>query len=229
MAKEIKYGAEARAALEAGVNKLADTVRVTLGPKGRNVVLDKSFGAPLITNDGVTIAKEIELEDTFENVGAQIVKEDFYGKRTIVVRIEPADLFGESFACAQLLAIPVSVIAAEDSEVMLMDCQRLLTTCSNSCDFHNKLIFNLLKVVAAKNLLFNQKMEITSRRTTREKLLAYLNAQAKQHGSNSFTIPYDRQELADYLEVDRSGLSAEISKLRREGVLESQRSQFTLL
>ena len=75
MAKEIKYGAEARTALEAGVNKLADTVRVTLGPKGRNVVLDKSFGAPLITNDGVTIAKEIELEDAFENMGAQLVKE----------------------------------------------------------------------------------------------------------------------------------------------------------
>ena len=75
MAKEIKYGAEARAALEAGVNQLADTVKVTLGPKGRNVVLDKSFGAPLITNDGVTIAKEIELEDAFENMGAQLVKE----------------------------------------------------------------------------------------------------------------------------------------------------------
>ena len=75
MAKEIKYGAEARAALEAGVNQLADTVRVTLGPKGRNVVLDKSYGAPLITNDGVTIAKEIELEDSFENMGAQLVKE----------------------------------------------------------------------------------------------------------------------------------------------------------
>ena len=75
MAKEIKYGAEARAALESGVNQLTDTVRVTLGPKGRNVVLDKSFGAPLITNDGVTIAKEIELEDAFENMGAQLVKE----------------------------------------------------------------------------------------------------------------------------------------------------------
>ena len=75
MAKEIKYGAEARkSALEAGVNKLADTVKVTLGPKGRNVVLDKSFGAPLITNDGVTIAKEVELEDAFENMGAQISK-----------------------------------------------------------------------------------------------------------------------------------------------------------
>ena len=75
MAKEIKYGAEARKALESGVNQLADTVRVTLGPKGRNVVLDKSYGAPLITNDGVTIAKEIELEDAFENMGAQLVKE----------------------------------------------------------------------------------------------------------------------------------------------------------
>ena len=73
MAKEIKFGADARAALESGVNKLADTVKVTLGPKGRNVVLDKSFGAPLITNDGVTIAKDIELEDGFENMGAQLV------------------------------------------------------------------------------------------------------------------------------------------------------------
>ena len=75
MAKEIKFGSEARAALEAGVNKLADTVRVTIGPKGRNVVLDKSFGAPLITNDGVTIAKEIELEDRFENMGAQLINQ----------------------------------------------------------------------------------------------------------------------------------------------------------
>ena len=75
MAKQIKYGVEARKALEAGVNQLADTVRVTLGPKGRNVVLDKSFGAPLITNDGVTIAKEIELADPFENMGAQLIKE----------------------------------------------------------------------------------------------------------------------------------------------------------
>ena len=74
MAKEIKYGAEARKALEAGVNKLADTVRVTIGPKGRNVVLDKSYGSPLITNDGVTIAKEIQLDDPFENMGAQVVK-----------------------------------------------------------------------------------------------------------------------------------------------------------
>ncbi len=161
--------------------------------------------------------------------GAQIIKEDFYGNRTILARIEPSEMFGESFACAQLSAIPVSVAATEDSEVMLMDCRRILTTCCNACEFHNQLIFNLLKAMATKNLMFNQKIEITSKRTTREKLLAYLNSQAKLHGSSSFTIPYDRQELADYLEVDRSGLSAEISKLRREGILESEKNKFILL
>ena len=95
MAKEIKYGVEARKALEAGVNKLADTVRVTIGPKGRNVVLDKSFGAPLITNDGVTIAKEIELEDPFENMGAQLVKE---------VATKTNDVAGDGTTTATVLA-----------------------------------------------------------------------------------------------------------------------------
>ena len=95
MAKEIKYGAEARAALESGVNQLADTVRVTLGPKGRNVVLDKSYGAPLITNDGVTIAKEIELADPFENMGAQLVKE---------VATKTNDVAGDGTTTATVLA-----------------------------------------------------------------------------------------------------------------------------
>ena len=95
MAKEIKYGAEARSALEAGVNKLADTVKVTIGPKGRNVVLDKSYGAPLITNDGVTIAKEIELEDAFENMGAQLVKE---------VATKTNDVAGDGTTTATVLA-----------------------------------------------------------------------------------------------------------------------------
>ena len=95
MAKQIKYGVDARKALEAGVNQLADTVRVTLGPKGRNVVLDKSFGAPLITNDGVTIAKEIELEDPYENMGAQLVKE---------VATKTNDVAGDGTTTATVLA-----------------------------------------------------------------------------------------------------------------------------
>ena len=126
-------------------------------------------------------------------------------------------------------ALPISVVADEDSTVLLMDCRRITTTCSSACSFHSRIIYNLLRLVAMKNLVFDQKIQVTSKRSTRDKLMAFLLHQAKLQNSSSFTIPYDRQELADYLEVDRSGLSAEISKLRREGILESQRNHFTLL
>ena len=159
----------------------------------------------------------------------QLVREDYYGNRSIVAQVGPAELFGETYACAGAEALPVSIVADEDSEVLLMDCRRITTTCCNACAFHNRIIFNLLKLVASKSLVFDQKIQITSKRTTREKLMTYLLEQAKLQGSSTFSIPFDRQELADYLEVDRSGLSAEISKLRREGILESEKNRFTLL
>lgn len=159
----------------------------------------------------------------------RMVREDFYGNRSIVAHIGPAELFGETYACAGIEALPISVVADEDSRVLLMDCRRITTSCCNACAFHSRIIFNLLKLVAVKNLVFDQKIQVTSKRTTREKLMTYLLDQAKLQGSNRFTIPFDRQELADYLEVDRSGLSAEISKLRREGILESEKNQFVLL
>lgn len=160
---------------------------------------------------------------------AQIVQIDYYGNRSILCGIEPSELFGEAFACAETEAIPVSVIANEACEVLLIDCNRVLHTCSNACSFHQTLIFNLMKDIATKAILFQQKIEIISRRSTREKLLAYLNVQARKTGKHSFDIPFDRQELADYLEVDRSGLSAEISKLRKEGILNSNKNSFELL
>ncbi len=159
----------------------------------------------------------------------QIVRVDYYGNRSIVTNIEPAQLFGESFVCAEINAIPVNIIAAEASETLLIDGRRMMRSCSNTCEFHSQMIFNLMRVMAVKDLIFNQKIEITSKRTTREKLMTYLLQQAKIQDSSSFTIPFDRQELADFLEVDRSGLSAEISKLRKEGVLTCKRNQFTLL
>lgn len=159
----------------------------------------------------------------------QMVREDYYGNRSIVAHIGPAELFGESYACAGVASMPVTVVADADCECLMMDCRRITTTCSSACAFHNRIIFNLLRLVAEKNLVFDQKIQITSKRSTREKLMAYLLFQAKTAGSSSFTIPYDRQELADYLEVERSGLSAEISKLRREGVLESEKRSFRLL
>lgn len=159
----------------------------------------------------------------------QMMREDFYGNRSIVAHIGPAQLFGESYACAGLDAFPISVVADEDGEVLLIDCHRITVTCVNACTFHSRIIYNMLRLVAEKNLVFDQKIQITSQRTTREKLMAYLLSQAKLLRSNSFIIPYDRQELADYLEVDRSGLSAEISKLRREGILKSEKNHFTLM
>ena len=160
---------------------------------------------------------------------AQIVRVDYYGNRSILAKLEPSSLFGESFACAQVKALPVSVVASADSEIMLVDCMRVMRSCGNACGFHNQMIFNLMKVVATKNLIFNQKLEVTSRRTTRDKLMAYLLLQAKLQNSSSFVIPFNRQELADFLEVDRSGLSTEIGKLQRDGIIQCRRNRFTLL
>ena len=161
--------------------------------------------------------------------GVQIVHIDYFGNRSIVADIRPGELFGESFACAEIAQIPVSAVATQECKVLFIECSRIMHTCASCCAFHDKLIFNLLKVMATKNILLNQKAEITTKRTTREKLMAYLLLQAKRQNRQSFAIPFDRQGLADFLGVDRSGLSAEISKLRAEGVLECRKNQFKLL
>jgi len=159
----------------------------------------------------------------------QIQQNDYYGNRTILDNVAESQVFGEEFACSGTLYLPVSAIACEPSEIMLVNCDHILHTCSNNCAFHQQLIFNLMKVLANKTISFHQKIEITSKRSTRDKLMCYLMTEAKRADSNSFDIPFDRQELADYLEVERSGLSAEISKLRNEGVLESNKNHFRIL
>lgn len=159
----------------------------------------------------------------------QISQTDYYGNRSLLGTVLEGEIFAEAFACAELSAIPVTVSAGEPSEIMLIDCAHILHTCHNNCGFHQQLIFNLMKELAEKSIVFYQKLEITSRRSTREKLMTYLAMRAKELGTNDFEIPYDRQELADYLGVERSGLSAEIGKLRGEGVLESEKNRFKLL
>ncbi len=159
---------------------------------------------------------------------AQVVQVDYYGNRSILSNLTPSEVFAEAFACAEVPTLPVSVIAGEPCEVMLIDCRHILHTCENHCGFHQRLIFNLMKDLASKTILFHQRIEVTSKRTTREKLLTYLSMQAKKAGSQSFDIPFDRQELADYLEVDRSGLSSELGKLQREGILETHKHHFIL-
>ena len=123
----------------------------------------------------------------------QIQQEDYFGNRFILGLAGPGDLFGESFACAGSQSLPVSVVAAQDSTLLLVDCQRVISPCEKACGFHRSILSNLMQVMARKNLAFHQKLQITSRRTTREKLLAYLNLQAKLQDSPSFVIPFDRQ------------------------------------
>ena len=159
----------------------------------------------------------------------QLLREDYYGNRSIVGHIGPTQLFGETYAYAGAKSLPVSVVADADGKVLMISSQRISSCCTSACAHHNRMIANMLHLVASKNLMLHQKIFITSKRSTREKLMAFLLSQAKQAGSRSFTIPFDRLALADYLEVDRSGLSAEIGKLRKEGVLESDKNRFTLL
>lgn len=160
---------------------------------------------------------------------AQIIQVDYYGNRSILSSVLPGEVFAEAFACASVPSLPITVTANEPCEVMLIDCSHILHTCSKNCLFHQQLIYNLMKDLASKTIMFQQKIEITSKRSTREKLMAYLMFYAKKVNSNSFEIPFNRQELADYLEVERSGLSAEISKLCKEGIIESERKKFRLL
>ena len=154
---------------------------------------------------------------------------DYYGNKNIISEEHTSDSFCESFACAEIDYVPVSIVSSEPSEIMLIDCSHILHTCEKGCGFHQQLIYNLMKSLAIKNVFFHKRMEITSKRTTRDKLIAYLDLCSRECDSRSFDIPFDRQELADYLEVDRSGLSTEIGKLCREGIIKNQKNHFELL
>ena len=160
---------------------------------------------------------------------AQLIRTDYFGNRSILMNLSPGQMFAESFACAQADHLPVSVVASENCDILLLDCLRIMTTCTHACEFHSRIIYNLLQIVARKNLALHRRALITAGRTTREKLMTYLLMQAKEAGSARFTIPFDRQALADYLEVDRSGLSVELSKLKKEGVLDYYKNSFRLM
>ncbi|MDW5300308.1 MAG: Crp/Fnr family transcriptional regulator [Sedimentibacter sp.] len=158
-----------------------------------------------------------------------VIKDDYYGNRSILNIINAGNLFGESFAYANIKTLPVSIITSTESELLFIDSKKLAVPCAKVCEFHIRLIQNLLNIVSKKNISLTHKIEFTSKRTTREKLLAYLSAEAKKAENSNFYIPFNRQELADYLSVERSAMSAELSKLRNDGILKYHRNQFELL
>ena len=160
---------------------------------------------------------------------ANVIQEDFWGNRTILTHVEPGELFGEAFSCAGTEKLPVSVIAAEASEIMLIDYRKIVTVCSSACAFHSRLIFNILQTLANKNITLTRKIEHVSQRTTRKKLLSFLSEQAMKAKNNKIIIPYNRQELADFLCVERSALSRELALMKKDGLLDYEKNRFVLM
>ena len=158
-----------------------------------------------------------------------IQNDDFWGNRSIVNAVSVGELFGEAYITPESDTVLNDVVATCESAVIFFDAERIMTTCPSACRFHGMVVRNLFVAIAGKNRSLVQKLGYLSRRTTREKLMAYLSQQAKTQQSNSFAIPFNRQQLADFLSVDRSAMSNELCKMRDEGLLEFEKNRFKLL
>lgn len=157
-----------------------------------------------------------------------IIQEDFWGNRNILAAVGAGHCFAETFACSPGAVLNVSVIAETNVQVLFLNVKRILTTCPSTCSHHSRMIRNLLSELAEKNLRLNEKITHLGQRSRRAKILSYLSAEAQRHGSAEFDIAFSRQQLADYLSVDRSGLSMELSRMQEEGLLEYRKKHFVL-
>lgn len=157
-----------------------------------------------------------------------IESNDFWGNRTILDRIGPGGIFAETYACVSGEPLLVNVVATEESSILFLDVRNVLTLCPSSCTYHQKIVYNLLQILAQKNLHLSRRSFHTAPKTIRARLLSFLSDQALQQGSREFSIRFNRQQLADYLNVDRSALSAELSKMKNDGLLRCQGNRFVL-
>lgn len=154
--------------------------------------------------------------------------DDLWGNKTILGHAEAGQLFAETYACIPGEPLMVSAVAAERCRVLFLNAARLLSPCTNACAHHGKLIRNLLSITSGKNLALSRRSLHTSSKSIRSRLLSYLSEQARQRGDFHFTIPFNRQQLADYLGVDRSALSNELGKMQKEGLLQFKKNRFSL-
>ena len=172
--------------------------------------------------------------DTAESIGlvlsgtVLIIQEDVWGNRNIISKAAPGQTFAAAYACAPGSVMNVSVSAETPVTVMFLNVNRVMHTCPSACARHSRIILNLLGELAEKNLRFAEKLTHIGQRTTRAKLMSYFSAEAQRLGRCEFDIPFSRQQLADYLAVERSGLSLELGKMQREGILEFHKNHFIL-
>lgn len=158
-----------------------------------------------------------------------IQRDDYWGNRSIINIIGIGEMFGESYVAPESGALMNDVVAVEDSTVISFDVRRMLTVCSVACRFHSIVVQNLFFAISEKNRKLVQKLGHMSKRSTREKLISYLSEEAKRQKSASFSIPFNRQQLADFLSVDRSAMSNELCKMRDEGLLKFEKNRFMLI
>lgn len=172
----------------------------------------------VITSMGLVLSGSVSIENN-----------DVWGNTSILDNVGTGQVFAETYACVPGEPLMIRVVAAEATEVLFLNTNRILNMCSNACGFHNKLIRNLLAISAQKNLNLSRRIFHTSSKSIRGRLLSYLSFQAVRQGSREFDIPFNRQQLADYLSVDRSAMSNELSKMQKEGLLKVKRSHFLLI
>lgn len=181
---------------------------------------------------GQVIAME---EEKISHVGivlsgrVDMVKTDIWGNRTMLSRIGKAEMFGEIFACSEDPRSLVSFVAVEQSSILFIPFHKIMHTCSMACEFHHRLVENMVRIIAAKGRELMRKVEVVSKKTLREKILTYLSQQSQLQDTRYFSIPLGRQELADYLCADRSALSRELANMKADGLIDYDKNTFKIL
>ena len=218
------------------MNEILSGVRSPLfegiSPEGREAVLGCIGYHVRSFRKGDIVAFE---EENIRHVGivlsgaVDMVKEDLWGNKTMLVRSKRDEMFGETFACGSDQLSVVMFLVSEDAKVLFLPFVRVMHSCTMACAFHHRLIENMVRVVADKNRDLMRKVEVVSKRTIRERLLAYLSIQAQLQNSRYFEIPMGRVELAEYLCVDRSALTRELVKMKEDGLIDYDRNWFRML
>ena len=177
-----------------------------------------AFEAENIKHIGILLSGSVDM-----------IKEDLWGNKTMLVRMGKDELFGETFACGEDNLSVVTFVVSEDARILFLPFNRVMHSCTMACQFHHQLIENMVHIIANKNRDLMRKVEVISKKTLREKILAYLSIQAQLHSSRYFEIPLGRVELAEYLCADRSALTRELAKMKKEGLVDYDKNCFRLL
>ncbi len=216
MIKLLKNLALFRGIKEEEIDVLLKCINATIQDFDKNQAIIRS--AEKISKLGIVLAGQ-----------AHIVQIDFWGNQSILTNLKEGDTFGETYACVSQNEIGVSVIAIEKTRILFLDVNKILKVCSKVCIFHHILLQNLLEEIAKKNIILNQKISLLSKKTIRDRILAYLSIEAIKQGTKIIEISFNRQQLADYLGADRSALSAELSRMQKDGLISYYKNTFKLL